>query len=130
MTRYKHKMETMDGVIEWEDDVPETPIKTPEEKAEELERYYPVRNKATYLKYTCHFCLTPFFLISPFRSRDMNPYSEGFIIRTKSKSRSMVIPACRQCLLDLCNRRENVWTNHEYDKKDQATFLVKLTYYL
>ena len=37
MTSYKHRLDTMDGPIEWEDDIPETPIKTPEEKAEELE---------------------------------------------------------------------------------------------
>jgi hypothetical protein len=34
MTRYKHRMKTMDGVIdEWEDDIPPSPIKTPEENA-------------------------------------------------------------------------------------------------
>jgi hypothetical protein len=113
-------METMDGPIEWEDDIPPIPIKTPEEKAEELERYYPRSDKATYLKYTCHFCLDTFFLISPFRSREMNPYSEGFIIRTRSKTQDSnnkrIMPACRKCLLDLRNRRENAWTNHEYDK--------------
>jgi hypothetical protein len=37
MTRYKHRLDTMDGPIEWEDDIPETPVSTPEEKAEELE---------------------------------------------------------------------------------------------
>lgn len=48
MTRYKHRLDTMDGPIEWEDDIPPTPMKTPEEKAEELERYYPRSDKATY----------------------------------------------------------------------------------
>jgi hypothetical protein len=35
MTRYKHRLDTMDGPIELEDNVPPTPVKTPEEKAEE-----------------------------------------------------------------------------------------------
>jgi hypothetical protein len=54
----------------------------------------------------------------------MNSYSEGFIVATKSKNGKnkckKVMPVCRLCLLDLCNKDENVWTNHEYDKKEKG----------
>ena len=44
------------------------------------------------------------------------------MVATKSKNNNnknkKVIPVCTPCLIDLCNKRENVWTNNEYDKKD------------
>jgi hypothetical protein len=56
MTKYKHRLDTMDEPIEWEDDIPPIPIKTPEEKAEELERDYSRSDKATCYKCNRSVC--------------------------------------------------------------------------
>jgi hypothetical protein len=111
MTRYKHRMDTMDGPIEWEDDIPPTPVKTPEERAEELDRIYPHPNKASYLRYKCHYCTEEYFLISPYREKGKNPYNEGFMVKPEVSKLKNVVFACRSCLLDLHNRRESVWIN-------------------
>jgi hypothetical protein len=108
--KYKYRLGTMDGHIEWEEDAPELPPMTPEQIAEELDRMYPrSKEKASYLQYPCSFCTEKFFLISPYRSRGMNPYSEGFMVRYKNSKKNKVTPTCRKCLLDLCNRNESVW---------------------
>jgi hypothetical protein len=51
--KYEHRINTMDGIIEVEDDVPPSPlqIKTPEEMEEERERLYPNTESASYLQY-------------------------------------------------------------------------------
>jgi hypothetical protein len=82
--------------------------KTPEEleaEAAELERLYPDPSKATYLKYTCHYCDgNKFYLFSPFRSKNMNPTSDGFIIISDTSKK--VTPVCRSCILELSRRNE------------------------
>ena len=71
MTRYVHRIETLDGdIIEWET---ETPPTTPKEREAELERYYPHPKKASYLRFPCHYCKKLFYRFSPYRSANMSP---------------------------------------------------------
>ena len=63
MTKYKHHMNTMDGVIESESDVPQPPIKTPEMLEAERVRRYPSTEFASYLLYVCSYCLDKFYLV-------------------------------------------------------------------
>jgi hypothetical protein len=85
-----------------------TYTKTPEElegEEAELERLYPHPSKASYLKYNCHYCNSnKFYLYSPFRSANMNPVSEGFIIIPKTTKKPT--PICRECILELSRRNE------------------------
>jgi hypothetical protein len=87
--------------------------KTPEEleeEAAELERLYPDPSKASYLKYTCHYCYhNKFYLFSPFRSANMNPVSEGFIKIPKTIKKPT--PICRECILELSRRNESFRMN-------------------
>ena len=56
-------------------------------------------NKASYLIYKCHYCTEEFFLISPYRSKGMNPYNEGLMVRPENSKNKKVVFACRPCLL-------------------------------
>ena len=49
----KHRIDTMDGPIEYEDDIPPSPRRTPEEEEEERARLYPTEDIAFYLQYPC-----------------------------------------------------------------------------
>jgi hypothetical protein len=53
--------------------------------------------------------------MSHLRSKVMNPYSEGFIVKYKDSKRKTITPTCRKCLLDLTNRNESVWINKYRD---------------
>jgi hypothetical protein len=80
MTKYKHHINTMDGVIEVEDDIPPSPRRTPEELEEERAILYPLEDIAYYLQYPCSYCQSMFFLIHPIRGKNMNPYSGGYML--------------------------------------------------
>jgi hypothetical protein len=54
MTKYKHTIDTMDGPISWEDNVPPLPHKTPEDLEVERVRLYPSEEIASYLLYVCN----------------------------------------------------------------------------
>jgi hypothetical protein len=41
----------------------------------------------------------------------MNPYNEGFMVKSENSKNKNVVFACRPCLLDIHNRRELVWIN-------------------
>jgi hypothetical protein len=106
------KIRTLDDP-DW-DGQPFDYTKTSEElEAEEVEldRQYPHPKIASYLKYTCHYCTKKYFLISPYRGKNMNPYNEGFMVLPEVSKNKNVVFACRSCLLDLHNRRESVWIN-------------------
>ncbi|HJY11113.1 MAG TPA: hypothetical protein VJ250_09180, partial [Nitrososphaeraceae archaeon] len=45
--------------------------------------------------------------ISCYRSKDMNPYNEGFMVRPENSKNKNVVFACRPCFLDIHNRRES-----------------------
>jgi hypothetical protein len=80
-------------------------VKRLEEEEAELERLYPHPNKATYLKYKCHYCDgNKFYLFSPVRSKNMNPTSDGFIIIPKTSKKATTV--CRSCILELSRRNE------------------------
>jgi hypothetical protein len=91
--------------------IPPVEYKMSKEQSEQLDKDYPPPDKASYLRYPCQFCNELFFLISPYRSKGMNPYSEGFMVKYKNSKRKTKVPTptCRKCLLDLCNRDESVW---------------------
>jgi hypothetical protein len=55
--KYKHRIDTMDGVIEYEDESPPSPRRTPKEIEEERARLYPTEDIASYLQYPCEYCL-------------------------------------------------------------------------
>jgi hypothetical protein len=54
-SKYTHRIDTMDGPIEVESDVPQIPIRhrTQEGLEEERARLYPTEDKASYLQYPC-----------------------------------------------------------------------------
>jgi hypothetical protein len=63
----------MDGPIEYEDDIPSSPRRTPEEIEEERARLYPTEDIASYLQYPCSYCQDEYYLIHPDRGKNMNP---------------------------------------------------------
>jgi hypothetical protein len=103
--KYKHHINTMDSIIEVEDDIPPSPRKTPEEKEEERARLYPTEDIAFYLQYPCSYCQDKFFLVHPIRGKNMNPYSGGYILVSERDRR--IIPICHKCVLDFSGRDED-----------------------
>jgi hypothetical protein len=111
--KVKIRIDTLDGRVETDiSKIPWSIIKTPEEIEEELERDYPSEDKASYLLYTCNFCLEKFYLIHPVRGKNMNPSSDGFLIRVSERN-ERIIPTCRTCLLELSRRNEPFSMNLE-----------------
>ena len=105
MTKYKHTTDTLDGPVEWEDDVPPTVRKTPEELEEERKRKYPSTEIADYLLYVCSYCLDKFYPIHPDRGKNLNPFRGGYMLESEDDGR--LIPICHRCVLHLSWRDEN-----------------------
>ena len=120
--KYKHRIDTMEGPIEFESDVPpistpspRPPPITPEEEEAKRQRLYPDTSKASYLQYHCHYCENEFYLKSPYRAPNMNPLSEGFICiyhknydnyyhnNRNNKELGRLIPTCRSCFKEMEN---------------------------
>jgi len=96
---------TMDGVIEYEDDIPPTIRRTPEGLEEERVRLYPSEDIASYLRYTCSYCQNEYYPIHPDRGENMNPYRGGYVLESERDNR--LIPICHRCVLHLSWRDEN-----------------------
>jgi hypothetical protein len=103
--KYKHGIDTMDGPIEWEDDIPPSPRRTPEEMEKERARLYPTEDIAFYLQYPCEYCQDKFFLVHPIRGKNMNPLRGGYMLESENDRR--IIPICHTCVLDFSRRDEN-----------------------
>jgi hypothetical protein len=46
------------------------------EKEAELQRLHPDTSIASYLRYQCHYCNNPFYLVEPIRDSGLNMYFE------------------------------------------------------
>jgi hypothetical protein len=104
MTKYKHRIDTLDGPIEYEDESPPLPRRTPEEIEEERVRLYPSEEIASYLLYTCSYCQDQYYPIHPDRGENMNPYLGGYMLESKD---NRLRPICHRCVLHLSWRDEN-----------------------
>jgi hypothetical protein len=110
--KYKHRINTIEGIVEFESDVPPTPPSpsspplTPEEEEAERQRLFPDTSKASYLQYLCYFCGYKFYRIYPYRNPKMNPISDGFFIFISTKKGKRLMFTCRNCLLELSMRDE------------------------
>jgi hypothetical protein len=81
--KYKHRIDTMDGPVEYESDTPQSPHRTPEELEAERVRLYPSTEIADYLLYTCNYCLDQYYPMHPDRGENMNPWRGGYVLVSK-----------------------------------------------
>jgi hypothetical protein len=102
--KYTHRIDTMDGVIEYEDESPPSPRRTPEEMEEERARLYPIEDIASCLEYPCGYCQDKFYPIHPLRGKIMNPYRRGYVLESERDRR--IIPICHNCVMDFSGRDE------------------------
>jgi hypothetical protein len=97
--KYIHRIDTMDGVIEYESDTPQPPHKTPEDLEAERVRLYPSEEIACYLLYECGYCLDEYYPVHPNRGENMNPLRGGYVLQSKRDGR--LAPICHRCVLHL-----------------------------
>jgi hypothetical protein len=102
--KYKHTIDTLDGPIEWEDNVPPTIRRTPEELEEERKRKYPSIEIADYLLYTCSYCLDQYYPVHPDRGENIERYRGGYVLVSKD---NRLRPICHRCVLHLSWQEEN-----------------------
>jgi hypothetical protein len=74
------------------------------EKEAELQRLHPDTSIASYLRYQCHYCNNPFYLVEPIRDRGLNRLHGGFILVFTKR----LIPTCRNCILEMSRRNESI----------------------
>ena len=91
--------------------IPPVEYKMSEKQIKQLDIDYPPPDKASYLRFKCHYSGEEYFLISPYRSRSMNPYNEGFMVKPEFSKLKSVVFSCRSCYKDLCDKDEHVWIN-------------------
>jgi hypothetical protein len=101
MVKHKVRFGTING-----DFLGEHEVDIPSEEEEEAERHrlYPDISRASYLQYPCYYCGTELYLINPYRSPNMNPLNEGFILVFENNDE--LKPTCKLCIKDLAERDE------------------------